>query len=38
MVFFYETLIWIKTNNINVCYFQVITNQANHDWNNEKVV
>jgi len=25
-------LIWIKTNNIIVCCFQVITNQANHDY------
>jgi len=28
--FFYEILIWIKIKNIvNVCYFQVITNQHN---------
>jgi len=32
MFFFYEILIWIKTKNINVCCFQVITNQTNHDY------
>jgi len=31
-VFFYEILIWIKTKKINVCFFQVITNQTNHDY------
>jgi len=30
MVFFYEIL--IKTKTINVCCFQVITNQTNHDY------
>jgi len=29
---FYEILILIKTKNINVCCFQVITNQTNHDY------
>jgi len=29
---FYEILILIKTKNINVYYFQVITNQTNHDY------
>jgi len=31
-VFIYEILILIKTKNINVCCFQVITNQTNHDY------
>ena len=31
-VCFYEILILIKTKNINVCCFQVITNQTNHDY------
>jgi len=29
-------LILIKTKNINVCCFQILTNQINHDY--EKVV
>jgi len=28
-VFFYEIVILIKTKNINVCCFQVLTNQTN---------
>jgi len=31
-VFFYEILILITTKNINVCCFQVITIQTNHDY------
>jgi len=31
-VFFYEILILIKTKNINVCCFIVITNQIKHDY------
>jgi len=30
--FFYKILILIKTKNINVCCFQIITNQTNHDY------
>jgi len=30
--FFHEILILIKTKNINVCCFQVITKQINHDY------
>jgi len=30
--FFYEILILIKTKIINVCCFQIITNQINHDY------
>jgi len=29
---FYEILIEIKTKNINVGRFQIITNQTNHDY------
>jgi len=29
---FYEILILIKTKNINVCCFQMITNQTNHGY------
>jgi len=29
---FYEILILIKTEYINVCCFQIITNQTNHDY------
>jgi len=31
-MFYYKILIVIKTKNINVCCFQVITNQTNHDY------
>jgi len=31
-MFFYEILIWIKSTNINVYCFQVITNQIDHDY------
>ena len=31
-VFYYEILILIKTKNINVCCFQLITNQTNHNY------
>jgi len=30
--FFYEILILIKTKNINVRCFQIITNQTNHNY------
>jgi len=30
--FFYEILILIKSKNIIVFYFQIITNQTNHDY------
>jgi len=30
--FFYDILILIKTKNINVCCFQVITNQTNYGY------
>jgi len=31
-VFLYEILILIKSKNINVFCFQIITNQTNHDY------
>jgi len=31
-VFLYEILIFLKSKNINVFRFQIITNQTNHDY------